>query len=139
MLPLSTSKDKPLRKGKKGRNKTDEQLELLNYGYIRSQFSKMNIDKIFPIDIYEIINAYNGKYERFNSENYTKSKKKNFIFSDNDCCISQKDHITRSCLGTFVIEKDDGSFQWEFEITEWNGYCCRVGVISSETIANGSI
>ena len=41
-------------------------------------------------------------------------------------------------LGTIKVDKGY-SFYWEFLITEWSGHCCRIGIIESDTKANGSI
>ena len=141
----TTKKKKSRKKQSKHRPKyialSDKKLELLCYGYVRQQKNKLDINKIIPIDLFKLIYELNGLYEMFDCNNYTKSSirgKKGLIFSEDNCTISQNDSITRSVLGTIEIEKGH-SFYWEFLISEWSGHCCRIGIISSDTNANGSI
>ena len=98
---------KPKKKSRTKQSKTrpkyialsDKKLELLCYGYIRQDIEELNLNKIFPIELFQLIYELNGLYEMFDINNYTKSSRKGrrgLIFSE-DCCIISRIVNTRSC------------------------------------------
>eukprot|EP01083_Nonionella_stella_P071977 193766_1 len=115
----------------------DEKTELLVSRYVSSRCKVDGcIERVAPTEIIEIIiQIYKILCVKpFDQSNCSRGME----LAENDSIIWQKDQVTRSIMGTEIVNRNE-SFRWTFKIEDWQGKCCRFGIISPDIAANGSI